>query len=353
MAGPDGATARLATLPLPAPLHLAAALLRYRALGIGERIATWRVARAAARPDGSLAGTSVADWLASLGQGARSRSRLWDPLTFATLNADPALVPADLLAVVLREGLLSGGGASRVGLATVGLSDLHGEPSKRFVELRGGEVRRKTAVKGLVFESGRLAGVRLADGGVERARAVISALPPPQLRSLAADAPSLAGFTAPMDRLNPSPIVSVHAWLRSGRLRDPFVGFWDQELHWAFDKQAITGDPAMRHLSLVTSAAGRMMSESREGIRALCERELRHVTVGGSSVERVVVVRENEATWVPPIGDGASRLGSATPVANFFVSGDWTATGLPATIEGAVRSGHAAARLAERLLNAV
>jgi uncharacterized protein with NAD-binding domain and iron-sulfur cluster len=301
-----------------------------------------RVARAATG-DRDLASVSVDDWLTRLGQSRASRDRFWDLLTLATLNIDPHRAPADLLAVVLRNGFLQSREASAVGLASVGLTELHGEPARRFIEERGGEVRTKANVRTLEIRENRACGVRLADGTPVEARSVISAVPPPQARDLVtATFSALVAYLARSEKLAPSPIVSLHLWLARQPFEESFLGLWGREFHWVFRKSEI--DPRSRHVTMVKSAADSFLAKGRMELQSLAERELSPLSKSGAlSVERSVVSVEREATWIPPIGDRGARLSAATPLADFFLAGDWTDTGLPATIESAVASGHRAA----------
>jgi zeta-carotene desaturase len=350
MAGPDGTRSRLKSLPLPAPWNLAFGLLGYRALSIRERLAAFRVARAAMKDEPGLDSISVAEWLGRLRQTSRSRARLWDPLVLATLNIDPERAPARLLSTVLKEGFLGSRGASQVGLSSVGLSDLHGLPSRRFIEDRGGEVRLRTVAKGFAFVDRGLRGVELADGLVEEGRAIVAAVPPTALSKLAESAPlDLARFLEPSQSLISSPIVSLHVWFDRDPFSVPVVGLWDQKFHWAFRRASFLKDPDTRHFCLVTSAADEMVAVSKAELTGWCESEMGRLAGHEVRVDRAVMVRESEATWIPPLGRPGSRLKSDTPVANLFLSGDWTATGLPATIEGAVLSGHRAAEGVLRL----
>ncbi|MFH1017554.1 MAG: hydroxysqualene dehydroxylase HpnE [Pseudomonadota bacterium] len=350
MSGPDGQHAFLRTSALPAPWNIASALLRYRALTLGERIRTFRVARAARRRDAELDSISVSEWLAREGQGERARARLWDPLTLATLNIDPGSAPARLLATVLEKGFLDSRESSRVGLSAVGLSELHGEPSRAFLEAHEGEVRTRSIVKRPIFAEGKIEAVELADGSREKAKAFLFAVPPPALFQLVRDAPQgLPDFLAPARKMVSSPIVSLHVWFDCEPFESAFVGLWSQEYHWAFRLKAILAAPETRHFCLVASAARRMLSLSRADLIRRGENEMGVVAGRTVRAVRAVCVRESEATWVPPLGGPESRLKCPTPVPNLFLAGDWTATGLPATIEGAVASGHTAAGHVQQL----
>lgn len=348
MFGPGGERSVLKTPPLPAPFHLAWGLLNYQALSMRDRWAMLQVTREVQNPSQDLSNVSVADWLEELGQTKDAKERFWNLLTLATLNVSPDKAPAELLAVVLRKGFLSSSKDSSVGLSNVGLSELHGDPSKKFIEKMHGQVRIRTTVKKILWNGSETEGVELADGQIEKAHTVISAVPPRALFKLATQAPkTVANSISPCLRLQPSPIVSLNVWLERQPFQESFAGLWEREFHWIFRKQAIYKNAHTAHVTLVKSAADSFLSKGREDLIELAENELKPLTSSFiPKVKRAVMCRENAATWVPKLGDSSARLSPQTPLRNFFLAGDWTNTGLPATIEGAVKSGHVAAEYA-------
>jgi predicted NAD/FAD-dependent oxidoreductase len=146
-----------------------------------------------------------------------------------------------------------------------------------------------------------------------------------------------------------SPIVTVNLWCSpesSAPLPSAFVGFVDGPMHWVFDKSRIFGEAA-GHLSIVSSGADTILRLGNAELTALAADQLRREipAMRGLQVRRSVVVREPRATFsLAP--NGPPRPGPLTPLKGFFLAGDWTDTGLPGTIEGAVRSGYAAAEAA-------
>ncbi len=335
----------LSTASLPAPFHLAWGIFRYRPLTFRERYEALRVAKALRKNSADLSTLSVDEWLRGLGQGPAARASLWTPLTLATLNISPDEAPANLLAVVLRDGFLASREAARGGLSSVGLSELHGEPSARYIEERRGEVRRNTAVRCLLLEGKKVLGIQCTSGEMEYSSDVILALPPPALREVGeSSGEDLRRHFSVTSRLRGSPILSLHVWVEGKLFEPPFVGLWDRPFHWIFRKAAFYSDSSVRHLSLVISASNAFDQMTKEEMTSLAEEDLRFVTGNQTlKIRRMVQVKEPEATWVPPLGDTSARLSTRTPLINLFLAGDWTNTGLPATIESAVKSGHAAA----------
>jgi squalene-associated FAD-dependent desaturase len=358
--GADGRTARLDCPPLPAPLHLVAGLLRFDGLGLADRLRMLRVgaalaaaARAGEAATARLEALTVEAWLASLGQSAASRRLFWDPLTLATLNDGPDIASARWLVAVLRRAFLDGARAGDLGFATVGLSGLYTEQARAYVEARGGTVRTRAAVAALEVAGDRVVAVRLAPGeshapgdglssdarGGARlpADAVVAAVPHHALPALLppeiATRPPFAGLAG----LGASPIVSFHLWYDRPLTDRSFLGLLDSPLHWLFNRGS--------HVTVVTSGARTLIDLTRNELTALAAREVERLVPGarGARLVRAHVIKERYATPSLAPGAGALRPGPRTPLANLVLAGDWTATGLPGTIEGAVASGHTAA----------
>jgi phytoene dehydrogenase-like protein len=331
---------------------MASALFRFSALSWKDRMRTIRVARAIGKGGSRLSEISVRQWLAELGQSDAAFTRLWEPLTLATLNMDSAQAPASLLEVVLRDGFLASKEAARVGLSQVGLSQLLGEPAKTYLAGRGSQVRLRSPVKRVKFSNG--VHVELVSGEVIAGKSVISAVPPNRALALFSDHPEISDQLKNASHLKPSAIVSAHLWLDQDPFSTPIVGFWGRDIHWAFRKASFSKEPlspSSHYFSLVTSAAGIMSQISKEAYLDICRSELRAMTGRNIEIMHSVMIREPQATWVPPLTKGNCRPAAKTPIQNFALAGDWTDTGLPCTIEGAVVSGHRGADIIQAYLS--
>ncbi len=347
LAHPTLGMGTVAAPALPGPLQAPAALLRYRLLGRADRLRVMAGAlRLVARAD-ALRGATVAEALAAAGQSAAARARFWDPLAVATLNETAERAAARPFAAVLRRLFFGGPAAARFAVATVPLADLYTTAARRLVEAAGGAVVSGATVADLALAPGGVEGVVLRDGTRVAADAVILAVPCGALLRLLPDVlRDVAPFRA-LAGVGTSPIVSVHLWLaRRVSWGAPFMGLLESRTQWLFD-----GGPAADggwRLASVTSGA-RFWDDVGDGaIAAEVASEARAVlpALRGVDVRRTLVVRERHATIsLTPAADRV-RPGAETPLPNLFLAGDWTATGLPATIEGAVLSGRRAATLA-------
>jgi predicted NAD/FAD-dependent oxidoreductase len=208
-------------------------------------------------------------------------------------------------------------------------------------------VRVKSSARVVLDGSGAVAGVRVGDAAVT-APVVISTVPWHAFARLWDGAPpsALDALSAAAAAMASSPIVTVNLWLDGPAIDAPFVGLVGGPMHWVFDKSAIVGERA-GHLSVVSSGADDLMRLDNAEITRLAVDQLRASLpdMRDRVVRRSVVVREPRATFSLAPGQ-PSRPATHTPVPGFYLAGDWTETGLPATIEGAVVSGHRAAEAA-------
>ena len=353
MAGAGGSLHRLSCPPLSPPWHLIAGVLAWDALGWRDRLSVARVGSVVrrARREGADAVAArvpphqtVDGWLRSYGQTARLCDWLWHPLAIAALNQSPAVAAAAPFVRVLAELFGPSPSDAAIGLATVPLDELFGVPSAQYLEQRGGEVRLRASGAISLDAGGRVAAVATADGAIPTTT-VISSVPWHAFGRLwerSVPGP-LAAVGASAADMTSSPIVTVNLWFDSCALPAPFVGFVDGPMHWAFDKSAIFGERA-GHLSVVASGADDLVDQSNEAITAVAVRQLEEAlpVLRTRTLLKSVVVRERRASFSVAPG-GPVRPPARTAVPGCYLAGDWTDTGLPATIEGAALSGHRAA----------
>jgi len=353
MIAPDGASATLRTARLPGPLHMAAAVLRYRHLSFRERLSLLRAGRrllATHRTERSLLEqTDVAALMDRLRQSERARESFWYPVTTATLNEEPALASSALLAEVLKRAFFGRRRDSAFVYSKVGLSDLYCGAAAAFIEQRGGVVASRAGVEALEVDSdGVIERVRLRDGRKLTAGNFIAAVPPgPLIQMLppgAGDDPLFARLAS----FRYSPIICVHVWLDREVTDSAFVGFIGTTTQWMFNKRKIFNEGGQQHpgyLSFVISGARALVERSNEELLDQVLSDLRAMIPAAREAKLVkaLVLKEKQATMAPGPDSHALRPGTSTPFSNLFLAGDWIQTGLPATIESAVMSGRAAA----------
>jgi zeta-carotene desaturase len=232
--------------------------------------------------------------------------------------------------------------AAAIALPLRPLHEVYAEPARGFIERHGGIVR--TGAQAAVhLEHGRVTAV---SSGPERWQtgAVIAAVPWFAFGELfQGDTAPLAPTIAQARAMVSSPIVTVNLWFDRPLFDEPFVGLPGRQMQWAFDKRTVIGGPAA-HLSLVSSGASPLVARQNADLVETAHQELidAEPRARGAVRLRATVIREPNATFSLAPGQPA-RPGTTTPVQGLFLAGDWIATGLPATIESAVRSGHRAA----------
>ena len=348
-----GRKTRLACPMLPAPLHLVAGVLEWDALSWRDRWSMLGMATPLKNARRELEGSpvkaasmdeTVENWLIRNGQTPRLRELLWDPLALAALNQRPDQAAAPLFARVLAEMFSDDPRAAAIALPTKPLHLMYAEPAREHIERHGGAVRTGATAK-ILLNAGRdaVAGVQ-AGGETWTAGHVISSVPWFALAELFdEEPPALHGVIERARRTGSSPIVTVNLWFDRRVLDEPFVGLPGRAMQWVFDKRLVVGETAS-HLSLVSSGAAEILAETNEALIRRAHEELLDALplVRDAKLLRATVVREPRATFSIAPGQPA-RPSTRTELLGFLLAGDWIDTGLPATIESAVRSGHRAA----------
>lgn len=361
----QGRRTRLSCPSLPAPLHLVAGLLEWDALSWSDRIGMLGMAAPLKNARRELQGAAVRaaspdetveNWLIRNGQTPRLRELLWDPLAIAALNQMPQQAAAPPFARILAEMFSDDPRAAAIALPTKPLHLMYAEPAREFIERHGGAVRTGATAKMILTpDGGAVAGVRAGNETWTTSR-VISSVPWFALADVFDEAPpALHGVIDRAARMDSSPIVTVNLWFDRRVLDLPFVGLPGRAMQWVFDKGQIVahlraeGAPVggqASHLSLVSSGAAEILTETNEALIHRAHEELLDALpdVRAARLVRATVVREPRATFSLAPGQPA-RPPTETGLRGLLLAGDWTDTGLPATIEGAVRSGNRAADL--------
>ncbi|HXF58127.1 MAG TPA: hydroxysqualene dehydroxylase HpnE [Actinomycetota bacterium] len=343
---PGRPPARLRRDPLPAPLHLARALARYRLLSPAERAGAVRAAMALRRldpKDPHLDRRTFGEWLREHGQSERAVRSLWDLFALPALNLPAARASLALAVKVFRTGLLDRADAADIGVPLVPLGELHGEAGRRALERAGVRVRLGSRVRAVLTGPEGATGVALNDGTLE-GDVVVVAVPNDRAGAL------LPPGALPADPagLGLSPIVNVHVVYDRPVTRLAFAAVVGSPVQWVFDRTAPSGLDRGQYLAVSLSGAEELVDRPVEWFRRTFLPALAALfpRAREARVERFLVTRERGATFRQAPGTAALRPGPQALVPRLYVAGAWTDTGWPATMEGAVRSGLAAARRA-------
>jgi squalene-associated FAD-dependent desaturase len=333
---------RLKAAPLPAPLHLAVGLLAARGMALADRLRAARLV-GRLRHDGFRLpeDDSVVALLEKHGQTAPLRELLWEPLCVSALNTPADHASAQVFANVLRDTFGGARSASDLLLPRTDLGTLFPEPAARFVTARGGEVRVGAPVRTLDAGTG---GVVLDADAQPFDRAIVACGPQHASALLAAD-PRLASLARAIDALEYEPIYTVYLrYPETVSLPFVMLGFTGGLLQWAFDRGVLSGQHGL--ITGVLSASGRHQALAHPDLAAAIHCELAARLPALPEPRWKQVIAEKRATF--SCRPGLVRPPNRTPIDQLVIAGDYTASDYPATLEGAVRSGVAAAQLALR-----
>ena len=322
LVSPDGTVDRIRRDPLPTPLHLARSLLSMRCLGWRDKVSLLRCLRAVPRDRlrDDLDATTFAQWLREKRATPGSVARFWRPFIVSALNEEPDRASALAALQVFGESLLSSRTSYEMGVPSVTLDELY---SQALSGRLGPSVRVLLGSK-----------VKRIDAGSGEADYYISAVPFDRVSRLLPDLP----LDEVVSQFEHSPITGIHLWFDRPITFLEHAMLVDRQIQWMFHK-------GCGYYLIVVSASRNLESKSTAEIVDLAVEELQDFFPAArhASLERSRVIREARATFSARPGLERWRPGPCTRLANVFLAGDWTATGWPATMEGAVRSGYAAA----------
>jgi len=351
------------------PLALASGLLQYGGLPFSSRLAFLRLSRSIPENSADVDHLTAREFLKRAGQPDAVIDRFWELVILSATNLSSRVVSAAILVRILKESLLKGGSHSRPGYNAIPLAELFVRPAMKLFSSRGVEVRLQTRVTGLRETSGKLSGIETSRESLTLGEKdhVISALPPWSFEKIAPAAWHGTALLEQMSRLAyASPILSVHLHFDTPVFLPLITGFHESKIHWLFNKDAMeegvvpessrswfdwsesrTPDLYSTHLvSATVSGADELMALTDEALGDLCLEHVRMVDKRNTArPKKVQAVRDRFATPIFGVGQSTLRPDARTPFENFWMAGDSTDTGLPATMEGAVRSGYRAAEL--------
>jgi zeta-carotene desaturase len=330
---PGGRTSTLSAGRFPKPFHFTESFLRMTFLSMPEKLAVSRGLLAIRRERNSrqdLDRITMLDWLQEKRQPRRAIERFWNQVLVSAINEEVSRMAALHAFQVFWLGFLASAQSYQMGIPAVPLGQLYSSDTWK----RAGNVQLqlRSSVERLVIEEGRVTGVRLPDG-VRTADYYVAALPFERLPALVPE------LSVDLEPFTHSPITGIHLWFDRSITQLPHATLLDRTIQWMFNKDR------GRYLQLVVSASRTLTDMPRNDVIALALRELGEFfpVARDAKLEKAHVVKEVRATFSARPGLEAYRPPAQTPFANLALAGDWTRSGWPATMEGAVRSGYLAA----------
>ncbi len=344
---PGGKSSVLKPGALPSPFHAAPSFLESTVLDLKDKLA---IARAMLAMVPSLPidnGENFQAWLERHGQTKQAIDRFWAPVLVSALNEELDRTSVRYAAMVFRDSFLKSAEAGRMGVPAVPLSDLYGTAAE-YIEARGGKVHLRAAVDSFCNEAD---GVRLCVGGEDvRADYAVLATPFNGIEKLLPDTPEMETLQRDARSLQSSPITGIHLWFDREITPLEHAVLLERTIQWMFHKSKILATRRNSaeqgsYVELVVSSSKTLVDKPRAEIIDLAVRELAEFfpIVREAKLTKATVIKEVHATFSPAPGSDAFRPSHKTPWPRLFLAGDWTATGWPATMEGAVRSGYGAA----------
>jgi len=348
---PGGRRSEISPSLLPAPLHTAPSFLSASSLSLVDKLAISRAMLSLMAPLPGDSAKSFADWLQEHHQTMRAIDRFWKVVLVSAINEDLDRISVRYGAQVFRESFLNSAQAGRMGVPTVPLSELYSR-AIAYIEQRQGRVRLRTGVDGVIPESG--SAILQTGGRAERFDYALLAVPHQVIGNLLPmqnGAGQLSSkLRSQIDTLQSSPITGIHLWFDREVTELPHAVLLDRTIQWMFQKSKLQprrqeSDSSGSYIELVVSSSKSLVDMGRQEIIDLALAELGDFfpALKNAKLLKATVVKEVHATYSALPGSDAYRPESRAPWPRIFLAGDWTATGWPATMEGAVRSGYKAA----------
>jgi squalene-associated FAD-dependent desaturase len=337
---------------LPRPFHLLGGILKFKLLSAHDRrrLANvwWDLLQWNKSLEDRLRYQTVEQWLVSLGQSDEARRCLWDPLSVSVMNENPARASALLFARSLRATIFGKKSDAALVIPRTGQTELYVNGALKLFAERNTRVETNTEVKSISVDGDAVNGVQLRDGTFVPSGSVISTVQFYNINSIIPQAFQQIRPFQQIDKFSTSPIISVYLWFNKEFMEMEHLGLIGRDTQWIFNRRRLLDEmnKSTSCLCAVISSAYRFVDLPKEELVGIVLKDI-HAVFPGSSMATVLhtrVLKEKRATFSPITDVEHYRPSCKTPIQNFYLAGDWTDTGYPATIEGAVISGfHAAA----------
>jgi squalene-associated FAD-dependent desaturase len=363
---PQGRRGEMHAGILPAPFHLTGSFLTFAPLALKDKVSIARAFYSILHSGGhppdvdTPGGLSMLEWLRRRNQTPAAIRRFWRAVLVSALSEELDRIDARYGVEVFWKAVLSNRTGYRMGIPEVALSDLY-DGCRATIERQGGEVTLRSPARKIIVENGALIATEFDAGRQETADAYLLALPHGVMAELLpATAKQADPSLTKLDNIKDAPITGVHFWFDRQVMTEPFISLLDTTIQWIFNKTVLQGAATNGHyknltnsqyLQLVISASYDLLQKPRQEIIDLCLAEVRHAlpAARAANLQKATVIKEAAATFSPEPGVDRWRPKQETRIRGLFLAGDWTDTGWPATMEGAVRSGYLAAEAVLRV----
>ena len=358
---PQGRRGEMEAGMLPAPFHMTGSFAKFAPLTLKDKIAIARAMLTILRTSGhprdldEATAISMLEWLRRQRQTKGAIDRFWRVVLVSALDEELDKTDARYGIDVFWKAFLSNRTGYRMGVPIVPLAELY-DGCKRAIEQKGGEVQLRSPVRAIQIENGAITSVKFDNNREESTDSYVFAVPHATFAELLPkDIRQSDAVFRNLQNLKDAPITGVHFWFDREVTNEPFITLLDTTTQWVFNKTALYGPASNsengknkttgQYLQLVISASYDLLQKSRQEIIDLCLKEIRQALPAAreANLVKATVIKEATATFSPEPGVDRWRPKQETSIRKLFLAGDWTATGWPATMEGAVRSGYLAA----------
>jgi len=365
---PGGRTSVMKSSPLPAPLHTAPSFFNFPFLNAADKLAISRALVPLTLTAQRDNGKSFQEWLDQHGQTQNAIHRFWNPILVSALSEELNLISVSAAAQVVRESMKSPE-AREMGVPTVPLTDLYNKAGD-YIRARGGELHFREPIEGFTADASRIQlHLRNREQNTPQEDApplslrtlqeqsgdfdfLVLALPFEALDKVLPESLESAPIREQLSHFETAPITGIHLWFDRQISDLDHAVLLDRTIQWMFHKSRLqpSREETSSYIELVVSSSKSLIDKSRSEIVELALAEVREFFPAARQANLVksAVIKEVNATYSPRPGIDAHRPTSITKWPRVFLAGDWTATGWPATMEGAVRSGYLGAEAIAR-----
>ena len=350
---PDKGFAEFNIRELPKPLHFTAGLVSFPLLTMSDRRHMIGIGlelqRLNPKSEDKLKNKTIEQWLVDHKQSDGARKNFWYPVAVSIMNELPDRASALLFARSIKKAFFGKRSDSAILIPTVGQTELYTKEAVEYLKDRECEVHIKSEVKSIVCEADRVAGLRLKNGKIVRGGHVICAVPFDGVAELVPQRIRLQEPFKNLHKFESSPIISFHLWFDRDFTELEYVGCIDFNLQWIFNRRKIFKEEGKSdfYITAVISGAHDYIALSKEDLVRIAIEDIHRIFPRSrkANLTRATVIKEKRATFSATPHIEIFRPQCETPLRGFYFAGDWTDTGYPATIEGAVLSGFRAAEL--------
>jgi len=326
---------QLKATDLPYPFNMLFGLLNYDVLSLADKIKIiLLITKLPFLESERFSNFSVEEWLVEQDQSRNCIKSFWEIIAVGALNSKLENASAKMFIDILKVIFLKGNDASTMIIPKVGLSKAFIDPAIKFLEAHKSELVLSEKLLEVSYIDNKSISINTDKRIINDFDAIILAVPSYALSKINGNSLIIANEKTD---LATSSILTLHLWLKQNKLKKPFYAFIDSPLHWVFNHG--------EYITTVTSSADELIEKTQEELLNIISAELHaYLGINPKDISSYKVIKEKRATFVPNKENLAKRPSSKTKIENVFLAGDWTDTGLPATIEGAIKSGNTAAK---------